>query len=402
MMGSQEERLTNWIRDALIYLYDNPRLEKHPLADRLEIRPGRGSRADALRRLLLEAVESLRVSGLPLQAAGQRPYRVLLGRYVEGRTTPELETELALSSRQIRREQKEGLEAMASFLRQRMHQRQTQGPDAGPLPAATETVDTDELLEGIVETLKPLARERGVDLQVEFSTPLPPVSAARITMRLALLNLLRRAVTASQKVVVRVKPSGKRVELHVEASGQAGRIWPLDEKPNGLTKAERLLQDSGGNLVRLGLTGRVEAAVVQLPVALRPTVLVIDDEPSDVRMYTRYLSRQAYKVQGVTDPREAFRLATEMHVDAILLDVMMPHLDGWEFLQRLRTNPETRDVPVVVCSVWNEPDLALSLGASEFLRKPVTQQQLLSALRRLLPDVHEGAAARPGEPAGTG
>ena len=67
----------------------------------------------------------------------------------------------------------------------------------------------------------------------------------------------------------------------------------------------------------------------------------------------------------------------------LILDGMMPTMDGWEILQTLQTDPETQHIPVIVCSVWDEPELAFSLGAVDFLKKPITQKELLDALARL-------------------
>ena len=76
-------------------------------------------------------------------------------------------------------------------------------------------------------------------------------------------------------------------------------------------------------------------------------------------------------------------MAEEASPDAIVLDVMMPGMHGWEFLQRLRNQPQTRDIPVLVCSIINNPTLAYSLGASLFLAKPVSRDGVLNALRQL-------------------
>ena len=77
---------------------------------------------------------------------------------------------------------------------------------------------------------------------------------------------------------------------------------------------------------------------------------------------------------------------------------MMPTTDGWELLQRLKSDPETHTIPVVVCSVWDVPELALSLGASDFLKKPVNSEHLLEALACLLPP--QGALPGAGQEAG--
>ena len=66
--------------------------------------------------------------------------------------------------------------------------------------------------------------------------------------------------------------------------------------------------------------------------------------------------------------------------DLILLDVMMPGMDGWEVLQRLRTHPQTEALPIIVCSIFHDPELAYSLGATLVLPKPISQVKLLEAL----------------------
>jgi CheY-like chemotaxis protein len=62
---------------------------------------------------------------------------------------------------------------------------------------------------------------------------------------------------------------------------------------------------------------------------------------------------------------------------------MMPNIDGWEVLQTLQLDPETKHIPVIICSAWGEPELARSLGAVAFLKKPVIQKDLLDVLLRL-------------------
>jgi CheY-like chemotaxis protein len=100
-------------------------------------------------------------------------------------------------------------------------------------------------------------------------------------------------------------------------------------------------------------------------------------------MFRRYLERTNLKVVGVKEPEEVLPLARQLQPQVITLDVMMPTIDGWEILQALQTDPETQHIPVIVCSVWDEPELAYSLGAVDFLRKPISQKDLLDALARL-------------------
>ena len=64
------------------------------------------------------------------------------------------------------------------------------------------------------------------------------------------------------------------------------------------------------------------------------------------------------------------------------MDVMLPHIDGWDLLGRLREHPQTHGIPIVVCSILAEEQLALDLGAAAFIRKPVSREGLLATLDR--------------------
>jgi CheY-like chemotaxis protein len=77
------------------------------------------------------------------------------------------------------------------------------------------------------------------------------------------------------------------------------------------------------------------------------------------------------------------KLARDLKPDAIILDVMMPGMDGWEVLQTLRLQPQTSSIPIIVCSVFDDPELAYSLNVSHFLPKPISRDQILRALREV-------------------
>lgn len=80
---------------------------------------------------------------------------------------------------------------------------------------------------------------------------------------------------------------------------------------------------------------------------------------------------------------DSMRRVEELAPTAIILDIMMPDTDGWELLQRLRTQPTTTNIPIIVCSVFNDPQLAYSLGASAFVSKPTNREEILAVLKDL-------------------
>jgi len=122
---------------------------------------------------------------------------------------------------------------------------------------------------------------------------------------------------------------------------------------------------------------------LSLPSADESLLLVVDDQETALRMFQRYLSHTNLRLMGVRDGCEVLPLARRLQPQAITLDVMMPNMDGWEVLQSLQADPATCHIPVIVCSVWEEPELASSLGAADFLGKPIKQKDLLAALARL-------------------
>jgi CheY-like chemotaxis protein len=110
--------------------------------------------------------------------------------------------------------------------------------------------------------------------------------------------------------------------------------------------------------------------------------LVVDDNVDTLQLVQRYLSNSRYRFIGTSDPREVPALVEQLEMDIIVLDVMLPTIDGWELLGRLREHPKTRHTPIIVCTILSQEQLALTLGAAEFIRKPVSRETLLSALDR--------------------
>ena len=117
-------------------------------------------------------------------------------------------------------------------------------------------------------------------------------------------------------------------------------------------------------------------------------VVIADDEPNIVTSLEFLMRRNGYEVRVARDGDETLRLAEQFAPDLIVLDVMMPRIDGWEMLGRLRSNRATSHVPVIVCTIMAQEELALSLGAAGFLKKPVSRQDFLAALDRQVGQVH--------------
>ena len=113
------------------------------------------------------------------------------------------------------------------------------------------------------------------------------------------------------------------------------------------------------------------------------TVLVIDDDPNVRDLLRRHLNKQGYRVAAASGGKEGLKLAREIKPDAITLDVVMPTKDGWSVLSELKADPEVADIPVVMITITEDRQMGISLGASEYLSKPVDRERLMTVLERL-------------------
>src|SRR5205823_4582407 len=108
-----------------------------------------------------------------------------------------------------------------------------------------------------------------------------------------------------------------------------------------------------------------------------------EDHPDQREIICDMLETEGYGVVLAQDGEEALELVTTLHPTAIILDVLLPRADGWEVLHRLKSDPELKDIPVLISSVIDQQRFAKRLGADDYLIKPLDEDKLHSALRRL-------------------
>lgn len=178
------------------------------------------------------------------------------------------------------------------------------------------------------------------------------------------------------------------VELRCPGSDAPTQTRTRGEDFDGAAELARLC----GMRMWASAEGDPLAVRVAAPAYQGAVVLAVDDNEDTLRLLDRYLYGTRYRLVPETDPQRAQEAAESLRPAVVILDVMMPQVDGWRVLGRLRSHPATGHIPVVVCTILAEEELALTLGAAACLRKPVTQKSLLDALDLAL--AHEERESR--------
>lgn len=392
------------VQAALEHLYDNVFLQAHPLAGLVDDGHAHGNRGAMVHRRLIEAIDELKPPpATPPHSHLWRRYRHAFMRYVEGATVARIAEELAISERQARRDNHEALASIVELLRARFPRAAaTSGRD--PADSAEPAADLDQELarigtrephattrvedvaRGVCETVARLAEGKGVAIELGARGDLPATRVDRMAVRQIVLGQLLRAVDMAargQRVRLDVWAAGGLVDVVVSLDLGGGQLRVPGDAGDRLAIGKRLARAHGGSLEEAVEGGRLSLRL-SLPAVRLATVLLVDDNPGMLRLLRRYLGGSAYTVVEAQSAEAALAMARDLRPDVITLDVMMPESDGWETLQALRAHPRTRDIPVVVCSVLKERELALSLGAAGFLAKPVTQEALLRALSEVV------------------
>jgi signal transduction histidine kinase/DNA-binding response OmpR family regulator len=113
-------------------------------------------------------------------------------------------------------------------------------------------------------------------------------------------------------------------------------------------------------------------------------ILCIDDDVNVQRLYKQYLDKKGYNIISLDGREDIQKIITEMNPEIIILDIMLPNKDGWEILSDLKDNIHTKNIPVIMASVLNEKNLAYKMKADEFLVKPISQEDLMSAINNCI------------------
>jgi CheY-like chemotaxis protein len=399
-----KEEFIDQLRNDLSHLYNPERLRQSPLSLLFGVAK-RFDTGPALQRILIEAVNSLEPSpDEPQYSPAWQIYEPLYYRYVEQLSPEEVADQMAISVRHLRRKQQTAVEALADTLWGQYDLKGiiSEGQDIRTFDErenpANSTVNEDlawvketasnssanlnQTFLSLANLAQKLADSHDVHLDTVLDDSLPQLAVDPVVLRQMILNLLQVAIprASGESIRISARPLDWGVELRIWCPERTSGHKPvLDDESANLNMAQRLADMSGCKL-DLSVNARSFDVTLVVPVLEQLPILVIDDNLDALQMLSRYAYGSRYHVITSHEPEQAITLA-ELHLPkAIVLDVMMPHVDGWELFQRLRQHPPTADIPIIICTILAQKKLALLLGARDFLRKPISRQTFLSAL----------------------
>jgi len=409
---STRQEFAALVHDALSNLYDSPKLETHPLGDLLiPLERHAYQRAQELRRILLAAIRSIQPEpNTPQKSRDWRAYRILELRYISGLNPAEAMTQLALSRSFFFNEQARVLDTLVELLWNQRIQPVTNHP-IYPSAEMTEgeinrlleqvnweAVDAVALINDMMSILLPLAKINEARIEINLSQPLSIWHTDRVLLRQVLLTLIAKGMTDFKGSSINIdtfSSEGKAgIAVRIKTSSGSNKQKEIEQQHGlSLDTCQRLLAKMMGKIVFDDFSPQRREIRLEWPTKMVKSLLVIDDNMGMIDLLTRYLVQEDWQVLSAANGMEARQRLNETYPTIILLDVILPQEDGWELLLALKKDERTSNIPVIVCSAINEPQLAASLGAAAYLLKPVTQQALLQVLKRW---TQVGASSEPG------
>ena len=294
--------------------------------------------------------------------------------------------------------------------------------EAGRMDVFTEALAIDVIVAPVRGAIEPLATAGETDLHIEIDPELPVLQTDVVKVRQILMNLLSNAakfakggqiglrVAEEEEDCIRFEVWDDGIGMSAEQVQRAFRSFTQADDSTtrryggtglGLTISLEFARMLGGDLTVASTVGEGTTFTLRLPLhdveaTIPPTIrrgeraaglaLVIDDDRRVRELVGRSLAANGYDVATASDGAAGLQAVRELEPDVVLLDVMMPQLDGWSVLGAMKSDPDLARVPVILHTMVDERARGISLGASEYLVKPVDRSVLLDTVRSLCDD----------------
>jgi CheY-like chemotaxis protein len=400
--------LENQLRDALGHLYDPSFWPTAALWAATGCDPEQG--VECVQAAIIRAINSLQPApDVPAHTRIRRLYDLLHMRYVQRLTSEETAQRLNITSRHLRREQQEAITVLVRRLTEEVRRGITPVGRPGSTPvtpvideeasqdqpptwhaqlqqemlslqksAPGSLADIGEALLGALEVGQTLAAKRGIvlsfgDIEPGLRATIHP-SALRQAL-VASIGTLARNMSGGE-ITSEAKRTGERIAISITGQPVHG------EKPSDAGLIGEIVAARGGSFEVQTGDGRVTFRLSLLS-ADEIVVLVVDDNADIVHFYRRYTADTRYRIVHMGQGLRVLETAESVTPHIIVLDIMLADMDGWQLLTQLHEHPATCRVPVIVCSVIKQDELALALGAVACLAKPVWRNDFVEALDRV-------------------
>jgi signal transduction histidine kinase/DNA-binding response OmpR family regulator len=297
--------------------------------------------------------------------------------------------------------------------------------EAGKMELELGSFSLREALENGLTMVRERANRHGIALSLDVDPAIDVIEADERKVKQVVFNLLSNAV--------KFTPDGGQVGIRAALSDGEGRItvWdtgigiaPEDQEQLfqefqqvggmsgekregtglGLALAKKFVELHGGRILVESEVGHGSRFTFTLPIRLAPqphltpalaepatagperdgpVALVVEDDAQSAELLRLYLEGAGCRVEMARDGEEGFDKARQLHPALLTLDLLLPKVDGWDLLVRLKEEPATHEIPVVIVSIVNQRGKGFALGAADYLVKPVSREELRNTLRRI-------------------
>ena len=312
--------------------------------------------------------------------------------------------------------------------------------EAGKMEIYLETFSLAQLLQEVATTVHPLIAHNRNRLVVQVEENLGTMHGDMTKVRQALLNLLSNAskFTEDGTITLQAERGGAAPNEHIVfivsdtgigmqpeqlehvfqpfTQADASTTRKYGGTGLGLAITQRFCQMLGGNITVTSEVGRGSSFQIVLPaiapstsketataIAATPVttsapppkgiVLIIDDDAAVRDLMLRHLTKEGFQVVTAANGQEGLHLARKVQPDVITLDVMMPQVSGWAVLSELKADPALAEIPVVLLTIVEDPQQGFSLGAADYLTKPIDYTRLVGILQKYQPATGDRATA---------